>query len=131
VEKVVICTFTLEHHEFQRRKGKTYFLAVSAILFVWVTNGVILPLDTILPQEYSVLYTCCAHHHYHQCNHHHHHYHMILLMFYIINLINLQQHASRFTHIFMNILKMYLNAQYCEITKRKQFEHYQWHLKPM
>jgi hypothetical protein len=45
--KVVICTFTLENHEFQRKKGKTYFLAASAILFVWVTNGVILPLDTI------------------------------------------------------------------------------------
>jgi hypothetical protein len=33
-----MCTFTLEHHEFQRK-----FLAASAILFVWVTNGVILP----------------------------------------------------------------------------------------
>jgi hypothetical protein len=45
VEKVVICTFTLEHHEFQREKGKHYFLAASAILFVWVTNGMILPLE--------------------------------------------------------------------------------------
>jgi hypothetical protein len=45
VEKVVICTFTIEHHEFQRKKGRTFFLAASAILFVWVTNGVILPLD--------------------------------------------------------------------------------------
>jgi hypothetical protein len=44
VERVVIYTFTQEHHEFQRRKGKTYFSAASAILFVWVTNGVILPL---------------------------------------------------------------------------------------
>jgi hypothetical protein len=45
VEKVVICTFTLEHHEFQRKERKTYFLAASAILFVWVMNGVILPRD--------------------------------------------------------------------------------------
>jgi hypothetical protein len=43
VEKVIIYTFTQEHHEFQRRKGKTYLFAASAILFVWVTNGVILP----------------------------------------------------------------------------------------
>jgi hypothetical protein len=43
VEKVVICTFTQEHYEFQRKKGKTYFSAASAILFVWVTNGLILP----------------------------------------------------------------------------------------
>jgi hypothetical protein len=44
VEKAVICTFTQEHHEFQRKKGKKYFPAASAILFVWVTNSVILPL---------------------------------------------------------------------------------------
>jgi hypothetical protein len=25
VEKVIICTFTLEHHEFQRKKGKANF----------------------------------------------------------------------------------------------------------
>jgi hypothetical protein len=47
VEKVVICTLTSEHHEFQRKKGKTYFLAASAILFVLVTNGVILPREKI------------------------------------------------------------------------------------
>jgi hypothetical protein len=47
VEKVVIYTFTQEYHEFQRRKGKTNSSAASAILFVWVTNGVILPLDSI------------------------------------------------------------------------------------
>jgi ribosomal protein L17 len=47
VEKVIIYTFTQEHHEFQRRKGKTYFSAASAILFVWVTNGVILPLECV------------------------------------------------------------------------------------
>jgi hypothetical protein len=48
VEKVVICNFTLEHHEFQRKKRKTYFLPASAILFVWVTNGVILPLVNVI-----------------------------------------------------------------------------------
>jgi hypothetical protein len=51
VEKVVICTFTSEHHEFQRKNGKTYFLAASAILFVWVTNGVILPLGDSFPNK--------------------------------------------------------------------------------
>jgi hypothetical protein len=30
---------------FREKKGKTYFLAASAILFVWVTNGVIPPRD--------------------------------------------------------------------------------------
>jgi hypothetical protein len=45
VEKVIVCTFTQEQYEFQRKKWKTYCSAASAILFVWVTNGVILPFD--------------------------------------------------------------------------------------
>jgi hypothetical protein len=42
---------TQEHHEFQRKKGKTYFLGASAILFVWVTNGVIPPLVLLKNQK--------------------------------------------------------------------------------
>jgi hypothetical protein len=41
-KQFLICTSTSGHQEFQRKKGKTYILAASAILFIWVTNGVIL-----------------------------------------------------------------------------------------
>jgi hypothetical protein len=38
--------FNIRTSRISEKKGKNLLLAASAILFVWVTNGVILPRDT-------------------------------------------------------------------------------------